>query len=166
MYNKIKYMVFDVDGTLTDGKLYIGNNGEVFKVFNVKDGYAIHDILPEMGITPVVLTARSSEIVKRRCEELNIKNCYQGIKNKKEKLLELIEEWKLSLNQNGICEELAYIGDDIVDLPCIEICGFSACPYDAVKKVRDKVDYVSIYKAGDGAVRDIIERYLEYKKEG
>ena len=112
------------------------------------------------------MTARSSEIVKRRCEELNIKNCYQGIKNKKEKLLELIEEWKLSLNQNGICEELAYIGDDIVDLPCIEICGFSACPYDAVKKVRDKVDYVSIYKAGDGAVRDIIERYLEYKKEG
>ena len=54
-------MVFDVDGTLTDGKLYIGNNGEVFKVFNVKDGYAIHDILPEMGITPVVLTAGSSD---------------------------------------------------------------------------------------------------------
>ncbi len=165
MYNKIKYMVFDVDGTLTDGKLYIGNNGEIFKVFNAKDGYAIHDILPDLGIIPIVLTARSSEIVKRRCEELEIKNCYQGIKNKKEKLLELLEKWNLSLNQNGVCEEIAYIGDDIVDLPCIEMCGFSSCPKDAVKEVKEKVHYISAVNAGDGAVRDIIDWYREMKQK-
>lgn len=156
---KIQYVVFDVDGTLTDGKLYIGNNGEVFKVFNVKDGCAIHDILPDLGILPVVLTARSSDIVKRRCQELNISQCYQGIRDKKTKLLELIQEWGISLNSDGICERVAYIGDDILDLPCMEICGFSACPKDAVKEVRDKVDYVSVHNAGDGAVRDIIEWY-------
>lgn len=155
----VKYMIFDVDGTLTDGKLYIGKNGEVFKAFNVKDGCAIHDILPQLEIVPVVITARKSDIVENRCEELNICECYQSVCNKKQKLLELIQKWEIQPDRNGIYNQVAYIGDDIIDLGCMEICGFTACPQDAVEEVKAKVDYVSKYNAGDGAVRDIIEWY-------
>lgn len=156
---KIQYMIFDVDGTLTDGKLYIGNNGEMFKAFHVKDGCAIYDILPAMGINPVILTARRSEIVEQRCKELNVSFVYQGVRNKKEKILELIKEWNLELNDNGVCPEIAYIGDDLIDLECMGICGFTACPHDAADEVKEAVQYVSPRNAGEGAVRDIVDYY-------
>lgn len=155
----IKYMIFDIDGTMTDGKLYIGNQGEIFKAFHVKDGYAIHDLLPQLGITPVVITARSSEIVTIRCRELDILLCYQGIRNKKEKLVSLADSWGLTPGENGKYKELAYIGDDIPDLSCMELCGFTACPKDAAIEVKEKVTYISGKNAGDGAVRDIVEWY-------
>lgn len=157
---KVKYMIFDIDGTLTDGKLYIGSQGEVFKAFNVKDGYAIHDMLPRAGITPVIITARTSGIVSKRCEELEIRQCYQGVRNKKEKLLELAKEWQLTLGQNGKFDEIAYIGDDIPDLECMGLCSFTACPMDAVDAVKRAVVYISNKNAGEGAVRDIVEWYM------
>ena len=80
--NMIKFLIMDVDGTLTDGKIYMGNKGELFKAFDVKDGCGIKDILPEYGIIPVIITARQSDILKRRCEELNIINLYQGVRHK------------------------------------------------------------------------------------
>lgn len=157
---KVKYMIFDIDGTLTDGKLYIGNRGEVFKAFHVKDGYAIHDMLPQAGITPVIITARNSEIVLRRCRELEISQCYQGVRNKKEKLLELADEWQLTLGQDGKFSEIAYIGDDIPDLECMSLCSFTACPMDATDAVKNAVTYISSKNAGEGAVRDIVEWYM------
>ena len=156
---EIKYMIFDIDGTMTDGKLYIGSQGEVFKAFSVKDGYAIHDMLPQLGITPVVITARNSEIVTIRCRELDIRQCYQGIRNKKEKLMALADSWGLALGENGKFAEIAYIGDDIPDLSCMELCSFTACPKDAVDEVKNKVTYISKKNAGEGAVRDIVEWY-------
>ena len=78
----IKYLIIDVDGTLTDGKIYISNNGECFKVFDIKDGYGIHDILLPFGIMPIVITGRASRIVENRCRELEITELYQGVKNK------------------------------------------------------------------------------------
>ena len=87
----IRILIMDVDGTLTDGKIYMGCQGEVMKAFDVKDGCGIKDILPEAGIIPVIITARKSEIVKRRSEELNIEHCYQGVRDKKEKLDSLLE---------------------------------------------------------------------------
>ena len=83
---KIKYLVMDVDGTLTDGKIYMGINGELCKAFNIKDGCGIHDLLIPAGIIPIIMTGRKSEIVLNRCKEIGITRIYQGIVNKVLKL--------------------------------------------------------------------------------
>jgi len=147
----IKLLAMDVDGTLTDGKIYVGAQGEVMKAFNVKDGYAIAHILPNMGITPVIITGRESQIVSKRAEELKIKMIYQGIANKLEKLKEIANELNLSL------DNVAYIGDDINDIECIEHCGITACPSDAIDVVLRTVDFICPSCGGEGAVREFIE---------
>ena len=148
---KIKYLVMDVDGTLTDGKIYMGNTAEFCKAFNIKDGCGIHDVAIPKGIVPVIITGRKSDIVLKRCEELGIKNIYQGVCNKAEKLSSLVED----------LSEVAYIGDDINDLSCMNIVkkygGIVACPKDAVKAVLRIADFISDCNGGDGAVRDFIE---------
>ena len=148
---KIKLLVMDVDGTLTDGKIYMGENGEVMKAFNVKDGYAIAHMLPEMGIIPVIITGRKSKIVENRAKELGITELYQGVGDKLVQLKIVAEKY------NAAPEEIAYIGDDLNDLECIEFCGVTACPVDAVEKVKKTVNLVCNKKAGEGAVRDFIE---------
>lgn len=151
----IKLLVMDVDGTLTDGKIYMSSGGEFIKAFNIKDGYAIVR-LRDYGVEPVIITGRSSEIVNQRCKELKIKELYQGIDNKSYKLREICKKYDVMLSQ------VAYIGDDLNDLPCMKICGFSACPSDAIKCVKDNVNYICEAKGGDGAVREFID-YLLYK---
>ena len=147
----IKLFVMDVGGTLTDGKIYMGENGEVMKAFNVKDGYAIAHMLPEMGIIPVIITGRKSKIVENRAKELGITELYQGVGDKLAQLKIVAEKY------NAAPEEIAYIGDDLNDLECIEFCGVTACPVDAVEKVKKTVNLVCNKKAGEGAVRDFIE---------
>lgn len=146
---KIKVLVMDVDGTLTDGKIHISDEGEVFKSFNVKDGYGIANLY-KIDILPVIITGRKSKIVEYRAKELNIKEIYQGVHNKVDKLKYICEKYKISL------KEVAYIGDDINDLECINICGISACPNDAAEEVLDSVDYICEKKGGEGAVREFI----------
>ena len=147
----IKYLVLDVDGTLTDGKIYMGNEGEMMKAFDIKDGCGIHDILIPAGITPVIITGRSSKILENRCKELGITNLHQGIRNKIEKLLTITTD----------LSTVAYIGDDINDLSCMEPIkeagGLVGCPADAVQKVVDLSDFVSKRNGGNGAVREFIE---------
>lgn len=151
----IRYLVMDVDGTLTDGKIYMSNSGELMKAFNIKDGCGIHDILIPAGIIPVIITGRTSEIVLNRCNELGINEVYQGVKNKIEKLVSLTDN----------LSEIAYIGDDVNDFSCMEIVkvngGLVGCPSDATKTVKEIADYISCYKGGEGAVRDFIEWILE-----
>ena len=147
----IRMLVMDVDGTLTDGKIYMSTNGELMKAFNIKDGYSIAR-LKDYNIVPVIITGRSSEIVKQRCEELKIAELHQGIEDKLHKLHEICGNYGIGLSQ------VAYIGDDLNDLPCMQLCGFSACPSDAVKEVIAHVDYTCDAKGGDGAVREFIER--------
>lgn len=148
---KIKYLVMDVDGTLTDGKIYMGNEGELIKAFNIKDGYGIHDIAIPYGIVPVIITGRSSRILENRCKELGINMLYQGISNKVEELKKITQQFN----------QVAYIGDDNNDLSCMiaikEAGGIVGCPRDAVKKVRDVSDFISNYNGGEGAVREFIE---------
>ena len=146
---KIKVLVMDVDGTLTDGKIHISDEGEVFKSFNVKDGYGIANLY-KIDILPVIITGRKSKIVEYRAKELNIKEIYQGVHNKVDKLKYICEKYKISL------KEVAYIGDDINDLECMKICGISACPNDAAEEVLDSVDYICEKKGGEGAVREFI----------
>lgn len=149
----IKLLVMDVDGTLTDGKIYMSSTGELMKAFNIKDGYAITR-LRNYGIEPVIITGRESEIVCQRCAELKITELYQGIENKSYKLRDVCKKLHVELGQ------VAYIGDDLNDLPCMKICGYSASPSDAMKQVRDSVSYVCQAQGGEGAVREYIDYLL------
>lgn len=150
---RIRMFVMDVDGTLTDGKIYISSLGELFKAFSIKDGYMIAR-LRENGIEPVIITGRESEIVLNRCLELGISHVYQGITNKVDKLREIL------MTENISPLETAYIGDDLNDMDCIEYCGLTACPLDAVEELKNKVNYVCTKNGGDGAVREFIQYIL------
>ena len=149
----IKLLVMDVDGTLTDGRIYIGNDGEAMKTFDVKDGYGIVQFKKAGGI-PVIITGRNSRIVMNRCHELGITELYQGINNKLECLKKLTERYSLTQ------EEIACIGDDLNDLACLEYAGLSACPSDALSLVKSKVDYVCECRGGRGAVREFIDWFM------
>ena len=152
---KIRYLVMDVDGTLTDGKIYMGNGGEFCKAFNIKDGCGIHDIAVPAGIIPVIITGRKSDIVWNRCRELGIIEVHQGISNKLDKLLSVTSDLSTA----------AYIGDDINDLSCMnavkEAGGIVGCPKDAVKEVLAIADFIAEHNGGDGAVRDFIEWMIQ-----
>lgn len=146
-----KLFVMDVDGTLTDGKIYTSPSGEAFKAFDVKDGYGIAHILPKNNIVPIIITGRTSEIVLKRAAELGIKEVYQGVYNKRKILENLICKYSCQY------AEIAYIGDDIPDLECMEMCGIKGCPQDAVVEVKNICDYCCTQKAGNGAVREFID---------
>lgn len=145
----------DVDGTLTDGKIYMSPQGECMKAFHIKDGYMIAR-LADYGLTPVIITGRQSDILLKRCKELHITEVYQGIENKKEKLTEVLSTLGYSFH------EVAYIGDDLNDLECMKLCGMSACPADAVEYVIRQVDFVCSKKGGEGAVREFIKYIIKH----
>lgn len=157
----IRFLVMDVDGTLTDGKIYMSENGELFKAFDVKDGCGIKDILPTLGIIPIIITARNSEILRKRCEELNITNLYQGVNEKKKALIEFLEYFSIEHNSKYNIGNCAYIGDDILDLQCMipikESGGIIGCPNDAISEVKAISNFVSQKNGGNGAVREFIE---------
>jgi len=159
MNEMIKLFVMDVDGTLTDGKIYMGNNGEVMKAFSVKDGYGIHDELIPAGILPVIITCRKSAIVDNRCRELGITELFQGVKDKVNQLQQLVKEKGISL------KEVAYIGDDLNDFAVMQIIkengGLIGCPSGAVQKVKEIADCVCITEGGEGAVREFIEWIID-----
>lgn len=143
----------DVDGTLTDGKIYMSATGEAFKAFNIKDGYTIYT-LDKIGIIPVIITGRESQIVARRAEELKIKEIHQGVGNKLAKLQEVAARHGVSM------EEIAYIGDDYNDVECMEACGFTGCPQDAEEDIKPQVDYVCKTKSGEGALREFVKQIM------
>lgn len=155
--SKIKLLVMDVDGTLTDGRIYIGSQGELMKAFDVRDGYAIAQILPTIGIEPVIITGRSSEIVQQRAKELKIKLLYQSVSDKLGQLRQIAEEKGITRN------EIAYIGDDVNDLDCIQYSAYTACPADAVPEVQEAVNYICKHNGGRGAVREFID-FLKRKE--
>lgn len=155
---KIKILIMDVDGTLTDGKIYIGSEGEIMKAFSVKDGYGIVK-LHSFGIIPSIITGRKSEILRFRAEELRIEEVYQGEEQKINRLKELALKYECNFS------EIAYIGDDENDIECMKLCGIKACPSDAVESVRNISDYICTLKGGEGAVREFIEFLITEKSQ-
>lgn len=153
---KVKVLIMDVDGTLTDGGIYIGNYGEKMKRFDVKDGYGIHEILPKIGITPVIITGKSSQIVEVRCKELGITKLIQGSNDKVSSLKKIVKELKVEVAQ------VAYIGDDINDYEAMKMVGIKGCPNNAVLEIKNISDYVTKAEGGYGAVREFIE-WIRYK---
>lgn len=153
----VKLLFMDVDGTLTDGKIYMGDKGEVMKAFCVKDGYAIKNILPTYGIIPVIITARYSEIVTNRARELNIEEVHQGVADKALKLKEICEKYDLQTNEAGKYVGAVYFGDDIPDIDGMKSSEIVGCPSDSAKEVRKLADYICKAEAGNGAAREFIE---------
>ena len=153
---KIKMLIMDVDGTMTDGKIYMGPQGEVMKPFHCQDGLGIAQLLPEMGIVPVIITGRSSAIVENRARELRIHHVYQGVSDKLAVADRLAEEMGISR------PEIAYIGDDLNDLVCMQACGLRACPANAAQQVVELADYVCRRNGGDGAVREFIDYLRQF----
>jgi YrbI family 3-deoxy-D-manno-octulosonate 8-phosphate phosphatase len=154
---RIKFLVLDVDGVLTDGGIYYTTSGEQFKKFNVKDGMAIKEAV-KVGLRVAFLSAGSSaKIVHDRAKTLDVNLVYVG----QELKLNILNTWCRELGFD--LSEVAYIGDDINDLPVIEAVGYSACPADAVRAVRDK-SYVVLEKNGGAAcVREFVEEHLMKK---
>ena len=153
----IKLVLLDVDGTLTDGGIYRGNNGEELKRFNVKDGYAIVNA-QKLGIEFGIITGRKSELVEIRSNELKIKYLYQGIFEKTVILKEIMQKTGLKK------EEIAYMGDDLNDILIMKQSGLTGAPKDATDEVIQIADFVSEKNGGSGAVREFVEYIL--KKDG
>ena len=151
--NNIRAIIMDVDGVLTDGKIIMGNENIELKSFHVRDGMAIN-LAIRSGIKIGFLTSRTSDVVKKRAEELNIDYLFQGVENKLSKLIEISSLEKIPLK--NIC----YIGDDIIDIPILNRVGFSATVFDAPEEVKCVVSYISKNKGGMEAVRDIIQHIL------
>jgi len=151
MMPKIKLIVMDVDGTMTDGTINIGPNGELFKSFDIKDGSGITDAADRFGTLFAVITGRSSEIVARRCTELKITEIHQGVTDKKAVLMNILDKYRIAPEDSG------YIGDDLIDIECMKYVGFPMAPADAVPEVIAIAKYVSKKNAGHGAIRDCLD---------
>jgi 3-deoxy-D-manno-octulosonate 8-phosphate phosphatase (KDO 8-P phosphatase) len=152
-YN-IKLLILDVDGTLTDGGIYIMEDGSQFKKFNSRDGMGIR-LLQKAGIeVGIISNGKTTSMVQARADMLGMTRVYVGEAKKMDVLDAWMEEMGISLDQVGM------VGDDINDLPVMEKVGLSACPADAVKAVREKADIVLQLKGGEGCVRELIDNYL------
>lgn len=154
--DKITTIFLDIDGTLTDGKVYLDNGKNEFKSFDVKDGLMVVSTI-ELGYDIIIMTGRQSQVVTRRAEELGIKELYQGIRNKKEAVEKLMEEKSFSY------ENLAYLGDDLNDFAVMDKCAFAGCPADAAAEIKEISDFISNSKGGNGAVREILTYLLKEK---
>lgn len=165
----VKFLVMDVDGTLTDGKVYMGCEGESFKAFDVKDGVGIKVLLPKYGIIPVVITARKSQILVNRCKELGVVEVYQGVCEKLDCIEQVVSKYTTSSEKYSL-QDVAYIGDDIIDLPCLKAVkdagGFASCPADSALEVIACCDYVTKHKGGQGAVRELVEYLVSNGTDG
>ncbi len=150
----IKLVVFDVDGVLTNGNLILGESGDEYKSFHVRDGHGLVMLL-ETGCHVAVITARSSKIVAERMQSLGIKYVFQGEKDKGARLQSLIEDLKLERDQ------VAYVGDDVIDLPAMTKVGLSIAVSDAHQAVRDYADWVTENRGGNGAAREVCETIMQ-----
>ena len=155
--SKIKLVITDVDGVLTDGGLYYSKEGLTLKKFNVKDGMGVF-LLRENGIKNAIVTTATSELMKKRAEALSIEYYYSGVWDKENKLLEICKI------ENIQPENIAFIGDDVNDLSIINLAGFTAAPIDAIDKVKEAVDIILSKKGGDGVFREFAELILSVQK--
>ncbi len=152
--SRISCLVLDVDGVLTDSRIYFTDEGVQFKAFNSKDGHGLR-MLMRAGIEVVIITGRTSRALEYRAAELGITHVFQGVLDKKPLLLEVA--LKLGIDPMN----MAYMGDDVVDLPPMALCGLTFAPSDAMDMVKERADVVTERPGGHGAVREAIEIILQ-----
>lgn len=151
---QIRLVAMDVDGTLTDGRIYIGNHGEIMKAFSVRDGFGLN-LLRRAGIQLAIITGRESEIVKRRAAELQIDAVVQGAADKGDSLLALVREFGLQPAQ------AAFVGDDWPDITAMRLAGLAATVSSAPLEVTAVAHWIGSKSAGDGAIRQFAEWLLD-----
>ena len=148
--SKVKMVVFDVDGVMTDGSITYDENGVEYKTFNVKDGQGIVRITKE-GIITAIITARNNATVKHRFENLGMSRLFMGQKDKMVAMKQLLEEYNLDLSQ------VAYMGDDLPDMCVLKEVGLASCPNDAIDEVKELCHFISSKNGGRGAVRELTD---------
>jgi len=151
---KIKLLVCDIDGVFSDGRIYLGNNGEELKAFHTKDGFGIKALVAS-GVTVAVITGRKSAIVQNRMQALNVNKIIQGQENKLPALKNLISHYQLQTH------EVAYIGDDVPDLACIKYAGIGVAVQDAHPSICQQANYITTLKGGYGAVRELCDIIMQ-----
>ncbi|GAC1338064.1 MAG: hypothetical protein NVSMB23_05320 [Myxococcales bacterium] len=154
LLRRIRLLVLDVDGTLTDGRLYYGKDGEALKAFDVRDGHGLRLLQIGTGVKLAVLTGRSAGIIRPRCAEMGIDHVVDRSREKGPALRRIAADLGVPL------EATCFMGDDVNDLPALAICALPACPSDAVPEVLRACSFVSPHPGGRGAVRDLCELLL------
>lgn len=155
---ELKYLVLDVDGTMTDAGIYYDENGNELKKFCTRDAAGFR-AARHIGIKIIVLTGRECKATTRRMNEMSVDFLFQGVKNKKSFLQDFMQ--KNSLTK----QDVGYVGDDINDLSSMSLTGFVACPMDACCEVKEVSDYVSPRNGGTGVIRDVVEYILKERGE-
>ncbi len=151
---RIRLVIFDVDGVLTDGSLIMGDDGQEYKAFNAKDGHGMR-MLQDSGVEIGIISARSSLVVANRMQNLGIKHLYQGERNKLKAFADLKTKLKLESDQ------IAYVGDDLLDLCIMREVGLSIAVHDATKTVVDQADWQTTAPGGKGAAREVCEQIMQ-----
>jgi 3-deoxy-D-manno-octulosonate 8-phosphate phosphatase (KDO 8-P phosphatase) len=149
----LKLLICDIDGVFSDGRVYMGNDGEELKAFHTRDGFGVKSLL-NAGIEVAVITGRQSTIVANRMQGLGVKHIYQGQDNKVIAFNMLIEKLNISP------EHVAYIGDDVIDLPVMNLCGLSVAVADAHPLVKKGANFSTSIRGGFGAVRELADLIL------
>jgi 3-deoxy-D-manno-octulosonate 8-phosphate phosphatase (KDO 8-P phosphatase) len=147
---KIKVIIFDVDGVLTDGGLTIGDDGQEYKTFNTQDGLGMK-LLRQSGVQMAIITGRTSKVVTQRAESTGVMHFYQGVDDKLEAFNDLLKKMKIE------AAEAAFMGDDVVDMPPMLRCGLAVTVPAAPDSVKQRAHYVTQRQAGHGAVREVCE---------
>lgn len=150
---RIRLMIFDVDGILTDGSLHYGPEGEVIKTFNVLDGHGIK-LLQQSGVATAIISARKSALVARRASDLGILHVRQGVHDKRAAFEQLLDETGV------VAEACGFVGDDVIDLPILLRVGFAASVPNGHPEVRKRVHYVTRVAGGAGAARELCDFIL------
>lgn len=155
---RVRALITDVDGVLTDGGMYFDGHGQALKRFSVKDGYIVGP-MQRSGVLMAWVTGDDSDITRARAAKMGIDELCSGVEDKGQCVRQL-------LARHGIMpEEAIFIGDDLSDLPAMEEVGFSACPADASEPVLQRVDLVTSRKGGEGAVREVCDLILEWNRQ-
>ncbi len=151
---QIRLLIFDVDGVLTDGRLYFGNDGNEYKAFYSRDGHGIK-MLQNNGVTIAIISGRQAASVERRLQELGVYHAYLGVADKTKAFQDLLN--RLSLHP----EQVAYVGDDLIDLPLMRCVGLAIAVEDADPFVCDQAHWRTSYPGGRGAAREVCELILQ-----
>lgn len=154
---KIKLLITDCDGVLTDGGVYYGEEGEVLKKFNIRDGMGVERLRKLADVQTGIITGEVSPSVVKRAEKLQIAELHLGIKDKLKVLMQIM------VNKNLTTDNIAYIGDDVNDIEIMQQVGLTACPADAISFTKNIADYVCESKGGEGCFREFAELIIASK---
>lgn len=151
---KIRIVISDVDGVLTDGGMYYSEKGEALKKFNTKDGMGV-ELLRNKNIKTILITKEISDITRKRAKKIKVEKLYEGIINKEEILPKICSKYDVNPNQ------IAYIGDDVNDFKIMKKVGLTCCPQDSVPEIKKIVNYVSEYKGGEACFRNFADLIIK-----